>query len=133
MTVSTKQRFDPSPTVATDAAIEMAVQPFIDRFVKPDKRERAIAHFLGSPPRQPKASWHELIQMTDNARARPYAPGVLEPWNAVRGVFLVDHEAYSVTTQTAMGLYVLEDALFIAYRGTFAVVRYTTGAPLLLT
>lgn len=130
VTVPTKHRFDPSPTVATEAALEMAVQPFIDRFVKDDKRERAAALFL---VKQPKASWHELIQMIDTSRARPYEAGALEPWNAVRGVFLVDHEAYSVTTQTAMGLYVLEDSLFIAYRGTFAVARYHTGKPLLMT
>ena len=126
----TKHRFDPSPTVATDVGLETAVRPFIDRFVKTDKHDRAIALFA---PKQEKASWHELIQMIDTTRARPYAPGVLEPWNAVRGVFLVDHEAYAVTTQTAMGLYVLEDSLFIAYRSTFAVVRYDTGTPLLLT
>ena len=51
----------------------------------------------------------------------------------MRGVFLVENEAYSVATQTAMGLYVKEDSLFIAYSATFAVVRYHTGNPLLLT
>jgi len=127
---TTKQRFDPSPTLATDVGLETAIRPFIDRFVKNDKREKAIGQFC---PKQPKASWHELIQMIDTTRARAYAPGVLEPWNAVRGVFLVDHEAYAVTTQTAMGLYVVEDSLFVAYRSTFAVVRYDTGTPLLLT
>lgn len=126
----TKQRFDPSPAVATDAALEMAVQPFIERFVRPDKRERATTLFL---PKQPKASWHELIQMIDTTRARPYAAGALEPWNAVRGVFVVDHDAYSITTQAAMGLYVTEDSMFVAYSGTFAVVRYHNGSPLLLT
>jgi len=126
----TKQRFDPSPTLATDVGLETAIPPFIERFVKADKRERAMSQFA---PKQAKASWHELIQMIDTSRARPYAPGALEPWNAVRGVFLVDHEAYAVTTQTAMGLYVVEDSLFIAYRSTFAVVRYDTGTPLLLT
>lgn len=128
--VSKQQRFDPSPTLATDVGLETAIGPFIDRFVKTEKRERAIALFA---PKQDKASWHELIQMIDTSRARPYAPDFLEPWNAVRGVFLVDHEAYAVTTQTAMGLYVLEDSLFVAYRSTFAVVRYDTGTPLLLT
>ncbi|MDB4964134.1 MAG: hypothetical protein JWP01_4133 [Myxococcales bacterium] len=128
--ITKQQRFDPSPTLATDVGLETAVRPFIERFVKADKRERATAHYL---PKQPKASWHELIQMIDTTRARPYSLGVLEPWNAVRGVFLVDHDAYSVATEKAMGLYVLEDSLFIAYHGTFAVVRYDTGTPLLLT
>ncbi len=128
--MQTKQRFDPSPTIATEVGLETAIRPFVERFVKEDKRERAFAAFC---PKQPKASWHELIQMIDTTRARPYAPGALEPWNAVRGVFLVDHEAYAVTTQTAMGLYVVEDSLFVAYRSTFAVVRYDTGTPLLLT
>jgi hypothetical protein len=124
-------RFDPSPEVATEAALEMALRPFIERFVRTDKRERATSHFL---PKIDKASYHELITSIDTTRARPYAPGVLEPWNAVSGVFLVDHEAYSVTTQVAMGLYVTSnDSIFIAYRGTFAVVRYVAGSPLLLT
>ncbi len=125
-----QQRFDPSPTLATDVGLETAVRPFIERFVKADKQQRALERFA---PKLDKASWHELIQMIDTSRARPYAPGVLEPWNAVRGVFLVDHESYAVTTQIAMGLYVLEDSLFVAYRSTFAVVRYDTGTPLLLT
>jgi hypothetical protein len=124
-------RFDPSPAVATEAALEMALRPFIERFIKTDKRERCGSHFL---PKQEKASYHELIMALDTSRARPYAPGMLEPWNAVSGVFLVEHEAYSVTTQTAMGLYVTaNDSLFVAYRGTFAVVRYVAGSPLLLT
>jgi hypothetical protein len=128
--MTTKQRFDPSPALATDTGLETAVRPFIERFVKEDRRERAVSHFL---PKQPKASWHELIQLIDTARARPYAPAVLEPWHDVRGVFVIDHDAYAVTTQAAMELYVLEDALFIAYHGTFAVVRYASGKPLLLT
>jgi hypothetical protein len=128
--VNKQQRFDPSPTLATDVGLDAAIRPFIDRFVRADKRERALAQYL---PKQPKASWHELIQMIDTSRARPYSLDVLEPWNAVRGVFLVEHEAYSVDTQTAVGLYVLEDSMFIAYHSTFAVVRYDTGTPLLLT
>lgn len=128
---SGRPRWDPSPTIATDTGLETALRPFIEKFIKEDKRERASAHFL---PKLEKASYHELIMALDTSRARPYTPGALEPWNAVRGVFLVEHEAYSVTTQTAMGLYVTgADSLFVAYRGTFAVVRYLTGAPLLLT
>lgn len=125
-----KQRFDPSPTIATDAAIEMAITPFIERFIKAENKAKATSLYL---PKHDKASWSDLVTMIDTSRARPYAPGMLEPWNAVRGVFLVEHEAYSVSTQTAMGLYVVEDSLFVAYRGTFAVARYATGTPLLLT
>ncbi|MGE0395659.1 MAG: hypothetical protein AB7T06_02950 [Kofleriaceae bacterium] len=128
--MSLHKRFDPSPTIATEAALEMAIVPFIDRFVKPELREKATAVFLPKNERHP---WGDLVHMIDTTRARPYEPGVLAPWNAVRGVFLVEHEAYSVATQTAMGLYVVEDSLFIAYRATFAVARYASGKPLLLT
>jgi len=126
-----RPRFTPSPELATETALDMALRPFIERLVREDKRERAVAHFL---PKLEKSSYHELITSLDTSRARPSTDGVLDQWNGVRGVFLVDHEAYSVTTQTAMQLYVTgADALFVAYGGTFAVVRYQTGSPLLLT
>jgi hypothetical protein len=124
------KRFDPSPTIATEAALDMAIKPFVERFVRPELHEKAIAAFLPKNERHP---WGDLVHMIDTARARPYEPGVLAPWNAVRGVFLVEHESYSVATQTAMGLYVVEDSLFVAYRATFAVARYANGKPLLLT
>lgn len=128
---SARPRFDPSPEIATETALEMALRPFIDRFVKEEKRERAVAHFL---PKKDISSYHELMTSLDTTRARPCPAGALEPWNAVRGVFLVDHDAYSVTAQTALGLYVgASDSLFVAYSGTFAVVRSATGSPLLLT
>lgn len=125
-----KQRFDPSPTIATEAALDMAIKPFIERFVRPELHDKAIAAFL---PKDERHHWGDLVHMIDSTRARPYEAGALAPWNAVRGVFLVDHEAYSVETQTAMGLYVVEDSLFIAYRATFAVARFANGKPLLLT
>lgn len=128
--MSVHKRFDPSPTIATEAALDMAIKPFIERFVRPELRDKATAGFLPKTERHP---WGDLVHMIDTARARPYEPGVLAPWNAVRGVFLVEHEAYSVATQTAMGLYVVEDSLFVAYRATFAVARYANGKPLLLT
>ncbi len=128
---SARLRFDPSPEIATVTALEMALRPFVERFVKEDKRERAFAHFL---PKRDVSSYHELITSLDTTRARPCPAGALEPWNDVRGVFLVDHEAYSVTAKTALGLYVAgSDSLFVAYSGTFCVVRYQTGSPLLLT
>ncbi len=124
------KRFDPSPTLATEAALDMAVKPFIERFVRADHQAKALAAFV---PKDPKHPWGDLVRMIDTTRARPYEPGTLAPWNAVRGVFLVEHEEYSVATQTAMGLYVVEDSLFIAYRATFAVARFASGQPLLLT
>ncbi|MBL0213562.1 MAG: hypothetical protein IPQ07_06755 [Myxococcales bacterium] len=128
---SVRPRFDPSPEIATVPALEMALRPFIDRLLKEDRRERAVAHFL---PKLEKSSYHELVTSVDTTRARPCDAASLEPWKAVRGVFLVDHEAYAVTAQQAMDLYLTgTDALFVAYSGTFAVVRYQTGSPLLLT
>lgn len=125
-----KQRFDPSPTIATEAALDMAVKPFIERFVREELRDKALAAFV---PKDARHHWGDLVHMIDTSRARPYEAGALAPWNAVRGVFLVEDEAYSVETQTATGLYVVEDALFVAYRATFAVARFANGKPLLLT
>jgi hypothetical protein len=126
-----RPRFTPSPEIATETALDMALRPFIERLVKEDKRERAVAHFL---PKKDKSSYHELITSLDTTRARPSNAAALAQWKAVRGVFLIDHEAYSTSIETAMELYVTgADALFVAYGGTFAVVRYQSGSPLLLT
>lgn len=125
-----KPRFEPSPPEATQAALDMAVQPFVEKFVRADKRDRATGMYL---PKQAKASWHELIAMVDTHRARPCTPDALAPWDSVTGVLLVAHEAYTVSAKEAMTLYLTEDAIFAAYRGTFAVIRYTNGQPLLLT
>lgn len=125
-----KPRFDPSPPEATEVALDMAVRPFVEKFVRADKRERATSLYL---PRPPRASWHELIAMVDTQRAQLCTPEVLAPWDAVTGVLLVAHEAYTVSAKEAMTLYLTEDAVFAAYRGTFAVIRYTNAQPLLLT
>ena len=126
-----RPRFTPSPEIATETALDMALRPFIERLVKEDKRERAVAHFL---PKKDKSSYHELITSLDTTRARPSNAEALSQWKAVRGVLLIDHEAYSTSIETAMELYVSgADALFVAYGGTFAVVRYQSGSPLLLT
>jgi hypothetical protein len=126
-----RPRFTPSPEIATETALDMALRPFIERLVKEDKRERAVAHFL---PKKDKSSYHELITSLDTTRARPSNAEALAQWKAVRGVLLIDHEAYSTSIETAMELYVSgADALFVAYGGTFAVVRYQSGSPLLLT
>lgn len=126
-----RPRFTPSPEIATETALDMALRPFIERLVKDDKRERAVAHFL---PKKEKSSYHELVTSLDTTRARPCNAAALAQWKSVRGVFLIDHEAYSTTIENAMELYVSgSDALFVAYGGTFAVVRYQSGSPLLLT
>jgi hypothetical protein len=124
------KRFDPSPPDAGDAALDMAVNPFLDKLVRSDKRGRAAQLFRARPA---KASWHELLGMIDTTRARPCTPSELEPWHAVTGVFVIGHDAYTTSFQTAMTLYTTEDSMFIAYGATFAVVRYKTGQPLLVT
>lgn len=129
--MTTRPRFSPSPELATETALDMALRPFIERLVKDDKRERAVSHFL---PKKEKSSYHELITSIETTRARPSTAEELAQWKTVRGVFLIDHEAYSTTTETAMSLYIPgADAMFVAYGGTFAVVRYQSGQPLLLT
>jgi len=126
----TKPRFDPMPPAANDVALDGAVRPFIERFIREDKRERALGLFL---PKAAATEWRGLIHMIDERRARTFAPTELVPWNAVRGVFFVGKDAWSVSSETAAGLYVTEDAMFIAYSAQFATVRSEHGAPLLLT
>ncbi len=123
-------RFDPMPEAANDVALDTAIRPFIDRFIREDKRERATALFL---PRKARTEWRELLPLIDLKRSRTYEKQELASWHAVRGVFLVGNDAYSVSTATAIGLYVKEPALFIAYGATFAIVESETGAPLLMT
>jgi len=108
----------------------MAIKPFIDRFVVEDKRARAVTLFV---PKQPRAEWNELIRMIDTHRGRTFKADELDEWHATRGVFLVDRDAFSVSTKDALGLYVTGESLFIAYGGMFAVVHEKVGASLLLT
>ena len=123
-------RFESKPEPANDAALADALPPFIERFVREDKRARALQLFV---PR-PRVEWRDLIPMLDTWRARTFTDGVLVPWHATRGVFLVEHDAYSVDTKTALELYVpATDALFVAYGGIFAFVRSQVGEALLFT
>ena len=124
------QRFD-NQTAASEAALDLTIKPFIDRFVQEERRAKALSHFV---PREARASWGDLAHMFDNARARPLEASAIQPWHAVRGVFLIEHEAYSMAVEDAMKLYVPQDSLFISYEATFAIARYAShGAPMLLT
>ena len=84
---------------ATDTGLEQALAPFVDRFVREDKRTRAQGLLA-------KREWPELMGLIDTKRGRPLTPGdgSLTPWHQVRGVFLVGRDAYSVTTEEAMKL-----------------------------
>ena len=131
MTTGRLPRLDPSLSAATDAALDMALRPFIERLVRPEKRERATSHFL---PKREQSSYHELVTSIDESRARPCTAADLEGRHDVRGVLFVDHHAYSTTAQKAHELYLKDsDALFVAYGATFALVRYKSGAPMLVT
>lgn len=123
-------RFDPMPELATAAALDMALNPFIERFVKEDKRARATSLFV---PKQTKTEWRDVLPLVDTRRGRTYTDKDLQPWSAVRGVFLVDKDAFSVDAKTALGLYVKDPWLFIAYTATFAVLHYEVGQSLLFT
>lgn len=125
-----ERQFPPGATPASTAALELSIKPFIDRFVARDRHDKAAAAFL---PKQPRAHWGDLAHMIDNARARPLDPATIKPWSAVRGVFLVEDGAYSMDLESAMAIYAPGDTLFISYEATFAVARYATGQPMLLT
>jgi hypothetical protein len=118
------------PELATDVALDQAIRPFIDRFIREDKRERATALLTTHTPR---TEWRELISWVDTRRGRPLTDDSLLPWHTVRGVYLSGKDAFSVSTEEAMKLRSAEHTLFIAYGATFAVVHDHHGAPLLLT
>jgi hypothetical protein len=123
-------RFDPMPERATEAALDMAMRPFIERFIKEDKRARATSLFM---PKQPRIEWRDVLPLVDPRRGRTYHDHDLKPWHAVRGVFLVDHDAFSIDAKAALGLYVTDPWLFVAYTATFAVIHYEVGESLLFT
>ena len=135
-----KPRFVPMPETATDAALEMALKPFVERFVKEEKRERASSLLFGrtsaapgSSARQPRVECRDLLPLIDTKRGRTYTDPDLAPWHAVRGIFLVDKDVFSVDAKTALGLYVRDPWIFIAYTATFAVAHWEVGQSLLLT
>jgi hypothetical protein len=120
------KRFDPMPEPATVAALDMTLQPFVERFVRTDRRARAAALM-------DKHAWRDVMPLLDTSRARTYTDQDLQPWHAVRGVFLVDKDAFSLDTKTAFGLYVTDPWLFIAYSATFAVMHEPGAQSLLFT
>ena len=118
------------PERASDAALDMALRPFVERFVKEDKRSRAATMLAAKHGR---IDWHDVLQLIDLRRGSTYSDADLEPWHAVRGVFLVGNDAFALDAKTAFGLYVTEPSLFVAYGATFAVTRDAHGHSLLLT
>jgi hypothetical protein len=120
------KRFDPMPEKASEAALEMTLPPFVERFVRDDRRTRARSLL-------DKHAWSDVISILDTTRARSYTEKDLQPWHAVRGVFLVDKDAFSLDAKTAFGLYVPDPWLFIAYGATFAVTHEHGSASLLFT
>jgi hypothetical protein len=121
-------RFDPMPPAASGAALDLALRPFAERFVQPDRREKALA-LLGKP----RPDWRELGRYVDPRRGRPYQPADLGEWKAVTGVFLVEHDAFSLDASAALALYVPGEKLFVSYGATFALLHDATGGSLLLT
>ncbi len=113
------------PETASEAALELTLQPFVERFVREDKRARAVALMA-------KHAWRELIPLLDLTRGRTYTEQDLKGWHDVRGVFLVDKDAFSLDAKTAFGLYATDPWLFISYRATFAVT-HEHGGSLLFT
>ena len=73
------------------------------------------------------------MSLLDTTRCRTYTEPDLQPWHAVRGVFLVDKDAFSLDAKTAFGLYVTDPWLFIAYRASFAVIHEPRVRSLLFT
>jgi len=114
------------PEPASDAALAMTLRPLVDRFVREDKRTRAMSLM-------DKHAWRDVLPLLDTSRGRTYTAHDLAPWHAVRGVYLVDKDAYSLDAKTALALYTKEPWLFIAYSATFAVVHDEGAGSLLFT
>ncbi|HEY4240491.1 MAG TPA: hypothetical protein VGM88_11785 [Kofleriaceae bacterium] len=123
-----KPRFDPMPPAATSAALDLALRPFCERFVREDRRERASAAFG-----KPKCDWAAFARDVDTRRGRTYATAELTPWHATPGVFLIEHDAFSLPLDKALELYAPGAWLFVSYGATFAVLHDPKAASLLLT
>jgi hypothetical protein len=123
-------RFDPMPERTTDAALDLALRPFVDRFIEEERRARARTVLT---PKHGRIDWRDVIPLLDTRRARVFEARDLEPWHAVRGVFLVDHDAFSVDAKTMSSYYVTDPWMFVSYGATFAVVREEHGHSLLYT
>lgn len=108
------------PERATEVALDMALRPFVDRFVDEDKRTRARAAFA---PKNGHFDWRDVLALVNTRRGRTFESAELEPWHAVRGVFLVDRDAFSVDAKTATEYYVPAPWLFVSYGATFAVIH----------
>jgi len=68
------------PEPASEAALEMTLRPLVERFVREDRRPRALSLME-------KHSWRELLPLLDTSRGRTYTQQDLQPWHAVRGVY----------------------------------------------
>ena len=113
-------RFDPWPEKANDAALDLALRPFVDRFVEEDKQARARAALT---PKAGRIEWRDVLKLMNTRRGQTFVEADLKPWHAVRGVFLVDKDAFSVDAKTATGYYVTDPWLFVSYGATFAVIH----------
>ncbi len=108
------------PERANEVALDMALRPFVERFVDEDKRLRARAALA---PKHGRFDWRDVLALVNTRRGRTFAPAELEPWHAVRGVFLVDRDAFSVDAKTVTEYYVTDPWLFVSYGATFAVIH----------
>jgi hypothetical protein len=128
--VSHHPRFEPMPERANEVALDMALRPFVDRFVEEDKRARARAALT---PKHGRFDWHAVLQLITTRRGRTFAQDELKPWHAVRGVFLVDRDAFSVDAKAVADYYVTDAWMFVSYGATFAVIHDEAGHSLLYT
>lgn len=123
-------RFDPMPERANDVALEMALRPFVDKFIDDEKRARARSAFT---PKHGHLDWRDVLQLVNTRRGRTFASDELTPWHAVRGVFLVDRDAFAVDAKTVTQYYVTDPWLFVSYGATFALIQDERRHSLLYT
>jgi hypothetical protein len=123
-------RFDPMPERATEVGLDMALRPFVERFIDEDKRARARAAFAS---KHGHFDWRDVLPLVNTRRGRTFATDELKPWHAVRGVLFVDRDAFSLDAKTVTEAYLTEPWLFVSYGATFAVIHDERRHSLLYT
>jgi hypothetical protein len=113
-------KFEPMPERANEVALDLALRPFVERFIDEDKRARARVMLT---PKQGHLEWREVLPLVNTRRGRTFNDHELTPWHSVRGVFLVDRDAFSVDAKTVTTYYLTEPWLFVSYGATFAVIQ----------
>ena len=84
------------PERASDAALDMALRPFVDKFIDEDKRTRARAAFT---PKAGRLEWREILKLVNTRRGQTFAidPCIPTSWSDYRIVWRFLDSRYEIT------------------------------------